>query len=314
MAGSRQSDRGCDRIFRKFRLNLVVVALDCLTVTVMNRGQSVRTVRKRRGGFTLVELLVTIAIIAILASMLLVGLSQARLTALGAKCKSNLRQLQLGWMMYVDDNEGALPPNNFVYFGPTGEPLDLQRSWCEGNARTDLTTENLERGVIFPYVASTAVYRCPADQSRVETLVATGIPPRRVRSYSMSGSIHCDVTQGLIPDFRWMSEVVVPSPSELMVFIDVHEDAISDGHFQVLPRDFLPRPMWGDLPADRHRQGANLSFADGHVEYYRWQSPKEYRFWGQTVNTETELQDYEKLQRGIRQIPTVPAQAASSVP
>lgn len=130
----------------------------------------------------------------------------------------------------------------------------------------------------------------------------------------MSGSIHCDVTRGLIPDFRSINEVVVPSPTELMVFIDVHEDAISDGHFQVLPRDFLPRPMWGDLPADRHRQGANLSFADGHVEYYRWKTPKVYRFWGQTVDMETEMDDYERLQRGVRQIPRPPAPAASSAP
>jgi prepilin-type N-terminal cleavage/methylation domain-containing protein len=68
----------------------------------------------RRAAFTLIELLVVIAITGILASLLLPALSRARESARTVVCLSNLRQLNLAWWMYAEDNHDWLTPNNPV--------------------------------------------------------------------------------------------------------------------------------------------------------------------------------------------------------
>jgi len=60
-------------------------------------------------GFTLVELLVVLAVVAVLLSILIPSLRKARVTAFRAGCASNLRQINLGLNMYLDDSDGIYP-------------------------------------------------------------------------------------------------------------------------------------------------------------------------------------------------------------
>jgi prepilin-type N-terminal cleavage/methylation domain-containing protein/prepilin-type processing-associated H-X9-DG protein len=250
--------------------------------------------------FTLIELLVVIAIIAVLAGLLLPALSSAKARAQAIACLNNLRQLQLCWNMYLGDHGDRLPPNDFVYT-PQGAPISNGVSWCPGLTIFDTNTANIEKGLLFPYNQSTAIYRCPTDRSRVRPLDGEELPLLRTRSYNMNGTLACSTTWW-VPTYRQYSEMIDPPPSKVFVFIEVHEDGIFDAHFGISSTNagfYLDH--WGDLPADRHRRGINLSFADGHVEYWKWQWPKVFQMWGQPVANEKDLADLRRVQEGVRQ-------------
>jgi prepilin-type processing-associated H-X9-DG protein len=79
-----------------------------------------------------------------------------------------------------------------------------------------------------------------------------------------------------IPYWKKLTQIMAPLPAQAFVFIDEHPDYLVDAHFG--NPAYLPNMQytWYDMPADRHNQGANLSFADGHVARWRWHTPKIY--------------------------------------
>ena len=257
---------------------------------------------KERDGFafTLIEMLVVIAVIAILAGLLLPALSKAKVEAQSVACLNNLKQLQLCWLMYAHDNHDTLAPNNYVYSVDTGGPLLLSLSWCLGNTRTDITTSNIEHGLLFPYNRSAAIYHCPADRSTVETPDGVKLPQLRRRSYNMSEAVNGVPTLAGLPSFGKLSEIDFPSPSALFVFLDVHEAGISDSLFGIPWPGSSFTNQWWDLPANRHKQGCSFSFADGHAEHWKWAVPKVFVKVPQPVSKNGEMTDYRRVQAGVK--------------
>ncbi len=221
-------------------------------------------------GFTLIELLVVIAIIAILAAMLLPALTKAKMKGQGISCLSNLKQLQLCWIMYATDYNENLVYNNS---NGAGEPPGWVSGWLQTpQDATNVTLLMTPKGKLWEYNRSVGIYKCPADKS---TVTIAGATYPRVRSVSMNGNMNGNswytaLTQAAYYTYRKSSDILRPPPSQAFVFLDEHPDDIDDGYFLV----FVDKhATWANCPANYHNGACGFSFADGHSEIKKWRDP-----------------------------------------
>ena len=198
----------------------------------------------RRAGFTLIELLVVIAIIALLVSILVPSLTRAKELARRVICQCNLHHLTLGWRTYSEDNDGRLP-----------KPHTATGHWVGwGNS-----IEAIREGVLFPFVEAPGIYQCPSDTSD------------HYRTYSMSDALGASPNiEAGIPDPAQRIDDI-PNPAAAMVFIEEDDPRGSNWNSWII---YLNRDQWVDYVIGWHDGGSDLSFADGHCEYWHWEDER----------------------------------------
>jgi len=217
-----------------------------------------RVTRPGAAGVTLVELLVVVAIIGVLAGLLLPLLGRARASGRAVACRSNLRQLAAGMLLYADTHDGILPS------------LESQSGsyWWQNQMASQLADTR-------------AVFKCPTTgpefrwETNFASLSAGGflavIRTNVHLSYGYNGTgsfaegvVNAFQGLGLLPE-QPVRIQQVNRPADLIAVGDSDGDGVADGQISFARIRAVNR-LWNP-PGRRHSGGANVAFVDGHVEW-----------------------------------------------
>jgi prepilin-type N-terminal cleavage/methylation domain-containing protein len=240
----------------------------------------------KQRAFTLVELLVVIAVLALLASTLLPAVAKTKPNSQAWQCLNNHRQMCAAWRMYADDSRDRI-----VYASDDGTTTGLSQyawTWAHmdfnpNNTANWDTNKDIVLRPLWPYTGRTAaIYRCPADRSYV---TVSGVARPRVRSTAMNiylgGFDGTDGGWGFGSTYRIFlktTDLSAPSPANTFVFLDQSPDTINWGGFQTSMRGYPGNPAQyqfeEDFPGMNHNLGCTFSFGDGRAEIKRWVDPR----------------------------------------
>lgn len=222
--------------------------------------------------FTMTELLVILATLAVLALMLAPVLAAPKPNSKAAQCLNNQRQLALAWQMYLSDNADRL----VLATAWIDQAITSPGSYMDWTGASYVTnTIGLTNAAYSPfasYIKSAAIYKCPAD---IYQSSANSGP--RARSVSLEGALsgrpifeNNDGTGRIWFSAQKATDLSLPGPANIFTFLDEHPDSIDDGEFMNNPGYAKGQESWRNLPASYHNGAAGISFADGHAEMHTW--------------------------------------------
>jgi prepilin-type N-terminal cleavage/methylation domain-containing protein/prepilin-type processing-associated H-X9-DG protein len=227
---------------------------------------------RRNRAFTLIELLVVIAIIAILASILFPVFARARENARRSSCQSNLKQIGLGMLQYVQDYDEVYP----IWIHETPQ---MSRNYA---VQTDAAMPGAKftvndggvgghfvtwMDIIYPYVKSTQLFSCPSSVNTTAPSYTYSSHMSGFRRYIVEGADY--TVLGL---FKAVRSAELKRPAEVFMNLDCN----SVFSIVTSPSDFA---HWANNAPTYpyvfpHFLGTNVCFADGHVKWVLAKDPR----------------------------------------
>jgi prepilin-type N-terminal cleavage/methylation domain-containing protein/prepilin-type processing-associated H-X9-DG protein len=210
-----------------------------------------------RHGFTLVELLVVIGIIAALIALLLPALQRAREQSKQVVCLSNMRQLAGAFLAYTQNNHGKFPrpavdpqPEDWIYWFPLNDNGQNERNLNDGRIAPYLSRKFDERN-----------YRCPSDDVSAHDW------------FPFSYTVNAEIT-GLSWTHPPLNITKIRNSSNKILLIDESSDTIDDGCWAW-------QSQWGlgaNVLSNRHDRKleqasqftagrGNVAYVDGHAAF-----------------------------------------------
>jgi len=250
-----------------------------------------RTDCGRNSGFTLIELLVVIAIIAILAAMLLPALAKAKNRAQHVRCFNNLKQWGLAQRMYVDDSNDTYPWPRYQVSSTAQQDNPLWGdvvTFYNQHIGNDVWFNALPNYVggkplyfwgandASDFARASSIFTCP-------TAVAEGVDPADVPSghgymnpdarplfqYAMNSKSLANEASNVI-----LKSKLIVHPSAFVLFSDVRNRSAETPYFPASGGanqvDLATPHCYTTRFSSRHDAGGNITFADGHVSYYKY--------------------------------------------
>lgn len=229
------------------------------------------------GGFTLVEMMVTIAVILVLAVLLLPVLNSAKLKAQQVDCMSRQKQWAMAFRMYVDDNDGMIPREGYEKLGDVtlnnwiqvrGLPLSPTTTDCDDvwyNALPDYV--GVPRAARYApvdkhadFYHSASLFHCPSAQFPKEAKE----PKYMMALFSMAmNSQLIEFPFGPTIKFDRVRE-----ESRTVLFLDNLLREEKRVHLAQENSSLGQPAAYADRFSARHNNGGNLAFADGHVSWF----------------------------------------------